>query len=152
MPATRWPRSEPRLHSNRQAAQRESGPLVGSIANAVEHGQEIIPDVDLGAHTASLGLSFYTSDQFPAEYLNGAFIGQHGSWNRSDFAGYKVVFVPFENGKPQKPEDFLTGFISSEEKKEVFGRPAGVFVTSRGSLLVADDAGNTIWKVVSAKR
>ncbi|MBV9986725.1 MAG: sorbosone dehydrogenase family protein [Chitinophagaceae bacterium] len=109
----------------------------------------LVPDVSLGAHTASLGLAFYTSDAFPKKYLNGAFVGQHGSWNRSVFSGYKVVFVPFVNGKPGEPEDFLTGFMANEEKNEAYGRPVGVFVMPDGSLLVSDDAGNTIWKVTA---
>ena len=109
----------------------------------------IVPDVPLGAHTASLGLAFYDKKKFPAKYQNGAFIGQHGSWNRSKLAGYKVVFVPFENGKPNgKPEDFLTGFVENEEK--VFGRPVGVTVLEDGSMLVNDDSGGVIWRV-SAK-
>ncbi|MFT4093113.1 MAG: sorbosone dehydrogenase family protein [Niabella sp.] len=107
----------------------------------------IIPDVPLGSHTASLGLVFYTGKQFPAKYKNGAFIGQHGSWNRSQLSGYKVVFVPFKNGKPQKPEDFLTGFIANAGTSEVYGRPVGVTVTPDGSLLVNDDSGGIIWKV-----
>jgi glucose/arabinose dehydrogenase len=111
----------------------------------------IVPDVDLGSHTASLGLAFYTQKAFPKRYQGGAFIGQHGSWNRSSFVGYKVVFVPFTNGKPGKPEDFLTGFIADESKNEVYGRPVGTFVMDDGSLLVADDAANTIWRV-SAKK
>src|SRR5215217_7452234 len=106
----------------------------------------IVPDVPVGAHTASLGLAFYDKTQFPAKYQNGAFIGQHGSWNRSKLSGYKVVFVPFKNGKPTgKPEDFLTGFVESEEK--VYGRPVGVTVMGDGSMLVNDDSGNTIWRV-----
>lgn len=110
----------------------------------------IIPDVNLGSHTASLGLAFYDSSTFPVKYINGAFIGQRGSWNRSEFSGYKVVFVPFKNGKPfGKPEDFLTGFIKDHETSEVYGRPVGVAVTSEGALLVADDAGNTIWRVAA---
>jgi len=107
----------------------------------------IVPDVDLGSHTASLGLAFYTKKLFPKKYQGGAFIGQHGSWNRSSFVGYKVVFVPFENGKPGKPEDFLTGFIADESKNEVHGRPVGVFVLDDGSMLVADDGANVIWRV-----
>ena len=107
----------------------------------------LVPDIDLGAHTASLGLAFYNKQLFPKKYLNGAFIGQHGSWNRSSFSGYKVVFVPFENGQPGKPENFLTGFIADEKLNEVYGRPVGVFVCSNGSLLVADDAANKIWKI-----
>ncbi len=106
----------------------------------------IVPDVSLGAHTASLGLAFYKMKEFPEKYHQGAFIGQHGSWNRSKISGYKVVFVPFKNGKPSgKPEDFLTGFIESKDK--VYGRPVGIAVLDDGSLLVNDDAGNMIWRV-----
>lgn len=108
----------------------------------------IVPDVPLGSHTASLGLAFYDKQAFPAKYRHGAFIGQHGSWNRSEFAGYKVVFVPFQDGRPAgKPEDFLTGFIADAGKSEVYGQPVGIAVLPRGSLLVADDSGNTIWRV-----
>jgi len=111
----------------------------------------IVPDIPLGSHTASLGLTFYRAKQFPAKYHNGMFIGQHGSWNRSELSGYKVVFVPFNNGKPSAPaEDFLTGFIADANKSEVYGRPVCVAVMPDGSLLVSDDSGKTIWKV-SAK-
>jgi glucose/arabinose dehydrogenase len=111
----------------------------------------ITPDLSLGPHTASLGLAFYTGKKFPAKYLNGAFIGQHGSWNRSVLSGYKVGFVPFVNNKPApQMEDFLTGFIANADKKEVYGRPVGVAVAKDGSLLVADDTSNRIWRV-SAK-
>lgn len=107
-----------------------------------------VPDLAVGAHTASLGLAFYTADQFPSRYRGGAFIGQHGSWNRSVLAGYKVAFVPFENGKPSgRLEDFLTGFIADEGKGEVYGRPVGVAVAKDGALLVADDVSSTIWRV-----
>lgn len=107
----------------------------------------IVPDVPMGSHTASLGLTFYTADQFPANYKNGAFVGQHGSWNRAEFAGYKVMFVPFENGKPQQPQDFLTGFIADEEAGEVYGRPVGVTAAPDGSLLVNDDDSGILWRV-----
>ncbi|EAU64698.1 PQQ-dependent sugar dehydrogenase [Stigmatella aurantiaca] len=108
----------------------------------------LVPDVPLGAHTASLGLAFYDQKAFPAKYHGGAFIGQHGSWNRSELSGYKVVFVPFQNGKPSgPPEDFLTGFISNLEKAQVHGRPVGIAVLPDGALLVADDASNTVWRV-----
>ncbi|PKA99181.1 hypothetical protein B0O79_2881 [Flavobacteriaceae bacterium MAR_2009_75] len=107
----------------------------------------IVPDVPVGNHTASLGLVFYGADQFPAKYKNGAFVGQHGSWNRAVFSGYKVLFVPFENGKPQPPQDFLTGFIADEEAGEVYGRPVCVAVATDGSLLVNDDDSGVIWKV-----
>lgn len=110
--------------------------------------ETLVPDLALGAHTASLGLAFYKGQAFPEKYRQGAFIGQHGSWNRSELAGYKVVFVPFKNGKPAgKPEDFLTGFIADTAKAEVYGRPVGVTVLPDGSLLVADDASNTLWRV-----
>ncbi|MDF2454157.1 MAG: sorbosone dehydrogenase family protein [Cytophagaceae bacterium] len=113
----------------------------------------IAPEVDLGSHTASLGLAFYTKKAFPTKYHNGAFIGQHGSWNRSTLSGYKVVFVPFKNGKPDGiPEDFLTGFIVDLEKSEVRGRPVAVVVTPDGSILVTDDVSNTIWKVSAASK
>jgi glucose/arabinose dehydrogenase len=107
----------------------------------------IVPDVPMGTHTASLGLAFYEASAFPVNYFNGAFVGQHGSWNRSVFSGYKVVFVPFINGRIGKPQDFLTGFIADEETGKVYGRPVGVAVAKDGSLLVADDAGNTVWRV-----
>lgn len=109
----------------------------------------IKPDLALGSHTASLGLAFYKGATFPAKYQGGAFIGQHGSWNRSGLTGYKVIFVPFKNGKPSgKPEDFLTGFMADSAKSHVFGRPVGVAVAKTGALLVADDAGNKIWCVM----
>jgi glucose/arabinose dehydrogenase len=112
----------------------------------------IVPDIPVGSHTASLGLAFYDKDAFPKKYKNGIFVGQHGSWNRAKISGYKVVFVPFANGKPSgKPEDFLTGFITDEEKAEVYGRPVAVTVMNDGSLLVNDDSGNTVWKVTANK-
>ena len=108
----------------------------------------IIPDVPVGSHTASLGITFYNKDQFPKRYKNGAFVGQHGSWNRSNFAGYKVLFIPFDNsGKPQQPEDFLTGFIASEDGSKVYGRPVGVTTLPNGDLLVNDDNGGVVWRV-----
>ncbi|RAK66704.1 PQQ-dependent sugar dehydrogenase [Hymenobacter edaphi] len=109
----------------------------------------IVPEVPLGPHTASLGLAFYDAKAFPAKYQGGAFIGQHGSWNRSAYSGYKVVFVPFRGGKPSgPPEDFLTGFLAGGEK--AYGRPVGTFVAPDGSLLVTDDAANTIWRVAAS--
>ncbi|WP_276496365.1 PQQ-dependent sugar dehydrogenase [Pontibacter litorisediminis] len=112
----------------------------------------LVPDLALGAHTASLGLEFYNGNRFPEKYRNGAFIGQHGSWNRSEFVGYKVIFVPFQNGRPSGDyEDFLTGFIADESRNEVYGRPAGVAELPDGSLLVADDEGNTVWRVAAQR-
>lgn len=111
-----------------------------------------VPDVDLGSHTASLGLAFYNRDAFPSKYREGAFIAQHGSWNRSQLAGYCVVFVPFKNGKPNgKPEEFLGGFIADLDKEKVYGRPVGVVVTPSGGVLITDDVSNTIWKVSYGK-
>lgn len=109
----------------------------------------IVPDYALGAHTASLGLTFYEGASFPARYKNGVFVGQHGSWNRKPQAGYKVIFVPFAGGKPAGPvEDFLTGFLDAKGKAQ--GRPVGVTVDASGALLVADDVGDAVWRV-SAK-
>ncbi|HLA54354.1 MAG TPA: hypothetical protein VK618_13655, partial [Flavitalea sp.] len=109
----------------------------------------IVPDAGLGAHTASLGLAFYNGNRFPANYHGGAFIGQHGSWNRSTLSGFRVAFLPFKDGKPTgKIENFLTGFIKENSNKEVYGKPVCVLVLKDGSMLVADDEGNTIWKVI----
>ena len=106
----------------------------------------IAPDYALGSHTAPLGLAFYSGNLFPARYQGGAFIGQHGSWNRNPRSGYKVIFVPFANGKPTgKPEDILSGFV--DEGGNAQGRPVGVVVDNTGALLVADDVGNVIWRV-----
>jgi glucose/arabinose dehydrogenase len=112
----------------------------------------LIPDYPLGAHTASLGLAFYTGTSFPEKYRNGAFIAQHGSWNRKIISGYRVIFVPFKDGKPSgKSEDFLTGFIVDPEKDIVRGRPVGVIVIPNGDLLITDDKTNTIWRVSTTK-
>jgi glucose/arabinose dehydrogenase len=113
----------------------------------------IVPDVPLGSHTASLGLLFYEKNSFPEKYRNGAFITQHGSWNRSILSGYKVIFVPFKNGKPSgPPEDFLTGFIDDLSKSEVYGRPVGIALLPDGSMLIADDVSNIIWRISAAKQ
>jgi glucose/arabinose dehydrogenase len=106
----------------------------------------LVPDYALGPHTASLGLTFYDGRLLPAHYAGGAFVGQHGSWNRRPFSGYKVLFVPFANGKPAgTAEDVLTGFVDANG--DAHGRPVGVAVDRAGALLVADDVGNTIWRV-----
>ncbi|MEM8575836.1 MAG: sorbosone dehydrogenase family protein [Pseudomonadota bacterium] len=111
----------------------------------------IVPDYALGPHTASLGLAFYGGSLFPERFLGGAFVGQHGSWNRRPPSGYKVIFVPFRGGEPAgKPEDILTGFLSADGK--AYGRPVGVAEDRTGALLVADDVGNTVWRVVPADR
>lgn len=126
--------------------QIEDPRLEGEAAELVS--KSIVPDVPVGSHTASLGLTFYEGTSFPGEYTHGAFVGQHGSWNRQKLAGYKVLFVPFSDGKPSgKPQDFLTGFVSDSESSEVYGRPVDVTVLPDGALLVNDDSGNTLWKV-----
>jgi glucose/arabinose dehydrogenase len=116
----------------------------------------IVPDVLIPAHSAPLGVAFYTGEQFPMHYRNGAFIALHGSWNRSKANGYKVVFVPFVNGMPAPIEDFMTGFLLSEGGRNPdgsmapiiqWGRPVGVTVARDGSLLVTDDQGGRIWQV-----
>ncbi|MES2772896.1 MAG: sorbosone dehydrogenase family protein [Bacteroidota bacterium] len=108
----------------------------------------LTPDVSMGAHTASLGLAFNEKNYLTKSYFGGMFIGQHGSWNRSVLSGYKVVYVPFAKGKPSGPmQDFLTGFIANADNSQVYGRPVGVAFAQDGSLLVADDAGKTIWRV-----
>jgi len=109
----------------------------------------IAPDYALGSHTAALGLAFYDAELLPVHYRGGAFVGLHGSWNRKPPSGYKVVFVPFEDGRPNGlPREVLTGFLSDDG--DAFGRPVGVAVDSHGALLVADDVGNTIWRVTPA--
>src|SRR5919197_1599890 len=124
---------------------RKKGERPDRVAKAV------VPDLAIGAHTASMGLTFYDASAFPQRYRGGAFIGQHGSWNRSKFSGYRVAFVPFSNGRPSGPiEDFVTGFVASDERSEVYGRPVGLAVLSDGSLLVADDGGNVVWRVTYA--
>ncbi len=106
-----------------------------------------VPDYALGAHTGSLGLTFNTGALFPAPYRDGAFIGQHGSWNREPPSGYKVIFVPFSGGMPSgQPVDILTGFLNADGK--AMGRPVGVAMDGSGALLVADDVGNKIWRVM----
>lgn len=112
----------------------------------------LTPDYALGSHTASLGLAFARADtQLPEAFHQGLFIGQHGSWNRDPKSGYKVIFVPFRDGKPSgPPRDLLTGFLNAKEEAQ--GRPVGVVNDGRGGLLVADDVGNTIWRVSAPPR
>jgi glucose/arabinose dehydrogenase len=111
----------------------------------------IAPDYALGTHTASLGLTFNTGNLFPPQMAGGAFVGQHGSWNRKPRAGYKVIFVPFAGGKPAgKPQDVLTGFLS--DNGEAQGRPVGVRIDKHGALLVADDVGNAVWRVTPSEK
>jgi glucose/arabinose dehydrogenase len=109
----------------------------------------ITPDLILQpAHVAPLDFIFYTGAMFPAEYRGGAFIAEHGSWNRSERAGYRVVFVLFKNGKPAGvPRDFISGWMLSPKRKEVWGRPVGLLQLPDGSMLVSDDGGNVVWRV-----
>lgn len=108
----------------------------------------IAPDYALGSHVAALGMTFTLNSALPADYRNGAFVGQHGSWNRNSFSGYKVVYVPFENGVPAgKARDVVTGFLDGDQAR---GRPVGLGIDGTGALLVADDAGNKVWRVAAA--
>jgi glucose/arabinose dehydrogenase len=108
----------------------------------------IKPDYALSSHVAALGLTFSLNSAMPAAYANGAFIGEHGSWNRTAFNGYRVSYVPFENGKPSgKAQDVVTGFIQGDKAR---GRPVGVGIDGTGALLIADDAGNSVWRVAAA--
>lgn len=109
----------------------------------------VVPDYALGNHVAPLGLTFAEGAQLPDQFRSGAFVGEHGSWNRNPRSGYKVVFVPFADGKPSGPPlDVLTGFVSQND--EAYGRPVGVAIDKKGALLVADDVGNQIWRVTAA--
>ncbi|MDI7864987.1 sorbosone dehydrogenase family protein [Rhizobiaceae bacterium n13] len=131
-----WPYS----YFGQHVDQRVKPPRPDLVAKTIK------PDYALGAHTASLGLTFSTGSSLGPNYANGAFVGQHGSWNRGVRSGYKVIFVPFRNGKPEGlPQDVLTGFIGRDDK--AMGRPVGVALDKTGSLLVADDVGNVIWRV-----
>jgi glucose/arabinose dehydrogenase len=108
-----------------------------------------VPDYALGPHTASLGLAYYADGPLPEAFRGGAFVGQHGSWNRKPLSGYKVLFVPFADGRPNgMPRDVLTGFVDARGKAR--GRPVGVAVAADGTLLVADDVGNAVWRVTAA--
>ena len=136
-----WPYS----YYGQHVDERVKPPRPDLVAKAIP------PDYALGPHTASLGLVFYDDKLLPAHYANGAFVGQHGSWNRKPSSGYKVIFVPFANGRPNgDAEDILTGFLTADG--DAYGRPVGVAVDKAGALLVADDVGNTVWRVTPATR
>jgi glucose/arabinose dehydrogenase len=124
--------------------ERVEPPRPDLVAKAVK------PDYALGPHTASLGLASAEGNKLEARFESGMFIGQHGSWNRKPHSGYKVLFVPFEDGKPSgMPVDVLTGFLTDDGTAR--GRPVGVAIDRQGALLVADDTGNTIWRVSAAR-
>jgi glucose/arabinose dehydrogenase len=113
--------------------------------------KSITPDYALGGHTAALGLTFDEGSALPAPFKGGAFVGLHGSWNRSEPSGYQVIFIAFKDGRPEgMPVDVLTGFLS-DDKNTAYGRPVGVAFDRKGALLVADDAGDTIWRVTGAQ-
>ena len=108
----------------------------------------VVPDVLLGAHVAVLDAVFYTGKMFPKEYEGGAFLAQHGSWNRAKRVGYNVAFVPFKNARPAgPPREFLSGFMMSPDQREVWGRPVGLLQLPDGSLLMTDDGGKKIWRI-----
>lgn len=109
----------------------------------------LIPDFAVGAHTAAMSLHFYRGDSFPEAWRGGAFVALHGSWNRSELSGYQVIHVPFENGRPSgEAQPFLTGFVrEAGANPEVYGRPTHVIGLADGSLLLTDDAGDTIWRI-----
>lgn len=135
-----WPYSYYGQHVDERAQPPQSGMV----------NKAIIPDYALGSHTASLGLASSFGTSLPAPFTNGMFIGQHGSWNRKPHSGYKVIFVPFESGKPAgQAIDVLTGFLS--KKGEAYGRPVGVAIDKQGALLVADDVGNVVWRLTANK-
>ncbi|HTF16414.1 MAG TPA: PQQ-dependent sugar dehydrogenase, partial [Chryseolinea sp.] len=132
-----WPYS----YFGKHVDARVSPPQPDLVAKA------IAPDYALGPHTASLGLASAQGTSLPSQFRHGMFVGQHGSWNRRPHSGYKVIFVPFNNGKPttEPAVDVLTGFIT--EAGHALGRPVGVVLDKSGALLVADDVGNIIWRV-----
>ena len=135
-----WPYS----YFGQHVDNRVEPPRPDLVANAVA------PDYALGAHVAALGLAYSDGASMPGQFGEGMFIGEHGSWNREPPAGYKVVFVPFRNGAPAgMPLDVLTGFVSAEGV--AYGRPVGVAMGKQGELLVADDVGNTVWRVSTAR-
>ena len=113
----------------------------------------IVPDVLIEPHSAALGIVFYTGTMFPAEYRNDAFVALHGSWNRKNRSGYKVIRIPFEKGKPEGGyENFLTGWVPDETGPDVWGRPVGLTMIKDGSMLVVDDGGKKIWRVTYKKK
>ena len=114
--------------------------------------QTIVPDVLIASHSAALGLAFYQGNMFPAEYRGDAFVALHGSWNRSRLTGYKIIRIHFKNGKPAGGyDDFITGWLVSPEARVAWGRPVGLLVLPDGSLLIADDGGERIWRVSYSK-
>jgi glucose/arabinose dehydrogenase len=132
-----WPYSYIGAHVDTRVPQREPELVKRAI----------VPDVLIPAHSAPIGIAFYTGTQFPQRFRNGLFVALHGSWNRSTTNGAKVIFVPFQGGKPGAIEDFLTGFVVDPAANSKWGRPTGVTVAPDGALLISDDGGNRIWRV-----
>jgi glucose/arabinose dehydrogenase len=134
-----WPYSYYGQHIDERVTPQQPGLVAKAIA----------PDYALGPHTAALGLAFALGAKLEPALADGAFVGEHGSWNRRPPSGYKVVFVPFSDGHPSgEPIDVLTGFLDTDGT--AFGRPVGVAIDRRGTLLVADDVGNCVWRVSAA--
>ena len=123
--------------------------FVGAFPDLVKRA--VVPDVLFPAHSAPLGMTFYTGTEFPARYRNGGFVALHGSWNRTVPSGYRVVFFSMSDGRPGVIEDFMTGFLASTGENgtqvQQWGRPVGLVVSPDGALLVSDDSGNRIWKI-----
>lgn len=132
-----WPYSYYGQHVDRRAQPQRPDLVAKAIA----------PDYAIGSHVAPLGLLFYTGSNLPAQYQGGAFIGEHGSWDRSPLSGYVVAYVPFQDGKPVgAPQPFVTGFVSRDQK-EIYGAPVGLAQDRDGALIIADDVGNSVWRV-----
>ena len=132
-----WPYSYYGQHVDRRAQPQRPDLVAKAIA----------PDYAIGSHVAPLGLLFYTGENLPAQYRGGAFIGEHGSWNRSPLSGYMVTYVAFDNGRPVgAPQPVVTGFVS-DDQKQIYGAPVGLAQDRDGALLIADDVGNALWRV-----
>ncbi|PLZ03695.1 L-sorbosone dehydrogenase [Burkholderia sp. WAC0059] len=135
-----WPYSYFGQHVDRRVHQQRPDLVAKAIS----------PDYAIGSHVAPLGLLFYTGDNLPAQYRGGAFIGEHGSWDRSPLSGYAVAYIPFQNGKPVgAPTPVVSGFVSDDEK-ELYGAPVGLAQDKDGALIIADDAGNAVWRVTKS--
>ena len=120
----------------------------GDIVQSLRKVAEWKPDILIPAHSAPLGVAFYTGTQFPQRYRNGLFVALHGSWNRTRRTGYKIIRIRFKNGKPVGGyDDFLTGWMLDENSRDVWGRPVGLLVLPDGSMLITDDGANKIWRL-----
>ena len=150
--------NSPAMHTAIQAGGGPAWPVAWAFCHAgtladPDYGKQrtcaefVPPAAKLGPHVAPLGMRFYTGSMFPEQYRNAIFIAEHGSWNRPELNGYKVVFIRFENGRPAgAPMDFVTGFLKDGQAR---GRPVGVAVDKAGALVIADDVGNVVWRVTA---